>query len=340
MSEPFRVIVIEDDPDVALFSKTVLEKRDLCVVMTIADPRQVGAAVLDFEPDLVITDIELPGASGLELIGVIRELRPGIPVIVMTAHASLDYAVTALRSQADEFLTKPVTSADLVGHVTRLASQSRDAAASAPQKQTVLAIGAHPDDVEVGVGGILAAHTAAGDSVTILTLSRGMRDSGIQGAWSESSAAAAVIGAEVVLEDIPGHALATSPQITEIIRKVVGDLKPTIVYTHSKNDDNQDHRAVHDATLVNSSSARTVACYQGTAATVEFRPNRFVTIDGFTDQKLAMLDCFARDTDDRPDYLEPDFALATARSWSRYGQGAYCEPLEIVRDSADVARAG
>ena len=36
---------------------------------------------------------------------------------------------------------------------------------------------------------------------------------------------------------------------------------------------------------------------------------------------------------------EPDFALATARSWSRYGQGAYCEPLEIVRDSADVARA-
>ncbi|MFM9878031.1 MAG: response regulator [Rhodoglobus sp.] len=338
MSEPFRVIVIEDDPDVALFSKTVLEKRDLCIVMTIADPRLVGAAVLDFEPEVVVTDIELPGASGLELIGVIRELRPGIPVIVMTAHASLDYAVTALRSQADEFLTKPVTSADLVSHVTRLATQARESAATAPQKQVVLAIGAHPDDVEVGVGGILAAHAAAGDSVTILTLSRGMRDSGIHGAWSESSEAAAVIGAQVVLEDIPGHALATSPQITEIIRKVLGDLKPTIVYTQSKNDDNQDHRAVHDATLVSSSTVRTVACFQGTAATVEFRPNRFVTIDGFTDQKLEMLACFARDDADRPDYLAPDFALATARSWSRYGQGSYCEPLEVVRESSDVAR--
>ncbi|MEQ1738045.1 MAG: response regulator, partial [Rhodoglobus sp.] len=169
MSEPFRVIVIEDDPDVALFSKTVLEKRELCEVLTISDPRIVGESVLEFVPDMVITDIELPGASGLELIGVIRELRPGIPIIVMTAHASLDYAVTALRSQADEFLTKPVASADLIAHVTRLSTQAREAAASAPQKQIVLAIGAHPDDVEVGVGGILAAHAAAGDSVTILT---------------------------------------------------------------------------------------------------------------------------------------------------------------------------
>lgn len=339
VSEPFKVIVIEDDPDVALFSKTVLEKRGLCTVITLGDARLVESTVIDFEPDVVITDIELPGASGLELIGIIRQLRPGVPVIVMTAHATLDYAVTALRSQADEFLTKPVTSADLVSHVIRLGTQSREAAATAPTKQVILAIGAHPDDVEVGVGGILAAHAAAGNEVTILTLSRGMRDSGIQGAWNESSNAAAVIGAQVVLEDIPGHALATSSaQISEIIRKVVHDLQPTIVYTHSKNDDNHDHRAVHDATLVNSQNVRTVACFQGTTATVEFRPNRFVTIDGFTDKKIAMLECFAQGTD-RPDYLEPDFALATARSWSRYGQGSYCEPLEIIRDSADVARA-
>jgi LmbE family N-acetylglucosaminyl deacetylase/AmiR/NasT family two-component response regulator len=335
MSEPFRVIVIEDDPDVALFSKTVLEKRDLCTVLTIADPRIVGTSVLEFKPDLVVTDIELPGASGLELIGVIRELRPGIPIIVMTAHASVDYAVSALRQQADEFLTKPITSADLVGHVTRLAAIRREAAESAPQREVVLAIGAHPDDVEVGVGGILAAHMAAGDTVTILTLSRGMRNSGIQGAWNESSNAAAVIGAQVLLEDLPGHALSGSTEITEMIRKVVHDVKPTIVYSHSKNDDNQDHRAVHDATLVNTAKVRTVACYQGTAANVEFRPNRFVTVDGFIDKKVAMLECFAQDAD-RPDYLAPDFALATARSWSRYGQGEYCEPLEIVRDSATV----
>jgi LmbE family N-acetylglucosaminyl deacetylase/CheY-like chemotaxis protein len=334
MSEPIRVIVVEDDADVALFTKTVLEKRDLCVVMTLADPRQVPDAVRDFQPDLLVTDVELPGISGLDLISQVRELRPGIPVIVMTAHASLDYAVTALRNQADEFLTKPVTSADLVAHVTRLAEAARERAASAPPRQIVLAIGAHPDDVEVGAGGILAAHAAAGDSVHVLTLSRGLRDGGIQLAWSEASSAAAVIGAQLMLEDTPEPLSGESA--LAIIRKVVDQVSPTIVYVHSKNDSNHDHRVVHDATLVAATGARTVACYQGTGATVDFRPNRFVSIDDVIDTKLAMLASFAAQGE-RPDYLAPDFAIATARSWSRFGQGAHCEPLEIIRDSAAVA---
>jgi LmbE family N-acetylglucosaminyl deacetylase/CheY-like chemotaxis protein len=338
MSEPFRVIVIEDDADVALFTKTVLEKHELCVVMMIADPRQVDAAVADFAPDLVITDIELPGGSGLELINRIRQIKPGTPVVVMTAHASLDFAVTALRSHADEFLTKPVTSAELVATVTRLAEAARAAAATARKPQVVLAIGAHPDDVEVGVGGILAAHAAAGDSVSILTLTRGMREGGIQGAWNESSSSAAVIGAQMLLEDLPGNGLTSTPQTAEIIQKTVAQLDPSVVYVHSKNDSNLDHRAVHDATLVGAANVLTLACYQGNSATVDFRPNRFVSIDDFTEQKLAMLACYATD-EPRPRALQPDFILATARAWSRYGKASHCEPLEIIRDSADVTHA-
>jgi CheY-like chemotaxis protein/LmbE family N-acetylglucosaminyl deacetylase len=335
MSEPFRVIVVEDDPDVALYSKTVLERRGECVVVTIADARAVPGVVSDFEPDVLVTDIELPGMSGLDLIAQVRDIRPDLPVIVMTAHASVDYAVTALRNQADEFLTKPVTAAALLGHVTRLGAAARLARESAPARQVVLAIGAHPDDVEVGVGGILAVHRAAGDSVTILTLSRGMRDGGIQGAWTESSRSAEVIGARLILEDAVGTTHATASPL-EIIRKVIAEVEPTVLYVHSKNDDNHDHRAVHDAALVAGSKVRTVACYQGTGATVDFRPNRFISIDGHTDAKLEMLACFAGH-DDRPGYLEPDFALATARAWSRYGSGSYTEALEIVRDSAAVA---
>ncbi len=334
MSEPIRVIVVEDDLDVALFTKTVLEKRALCVVMTIADPRLVPTAIEDFEPDLIITDVELPGISGLDLMAQVRGLRPGIPVLVMTAHASLDYAVTALRNQADEFLTKPVSSADLVSHVTRLAALARERAAGAPVRQVVLAIGAHPDDVAVGAGGILAAHAAAGDSVTILTLSQGMRDGGIEDAWNEGSASAALIGAHFILED--GAEPLGAEDTAGVIRKVVAELSPTIVYVHSKNDSIQSHRVVHDAALIATDAALTLACYQGSGATVEFRPNRFVTIDDVIDTKLAMLACFASGGA-RPDYLEPDFAVAIARSWSRYGHGANCEPLEIIRDSTNVA---
>lgn len=333
MAEPFRVVVVEDDADVALYSKTVLERHGECVVVTVADARLAMDVIRDFEPDVLITDIELPGMSGLELITQVREVRPTLPVIVMTAHASVDYAVTALRNNADEFLTKPVTSAALIAHVARLGAAARLAAQAAPKPESVLAIGAHPDDVEAGVGGILAAHRAAGDSVTILTLSRGMRDGGIQTAWVEGSRSAEVIGAQLILEDsdAPG-----SPPLVDMIRKVIAEVNPSTLYVHSRNDSDQDHRAAHDAALVAAGEVRTVACYQGTSATVDFRPNRFVSIDGYTDAKLTMLECFD-DGPQRARYLDADFALATARAWSRYGSGTYVEALEIIRDSASVA---
>ncbi|WP_349897355.1 response regulator [Parafrigoribacterium soli] len=336
MSEPYRVVVVEDDLDVADYTKTVLEKRLGCQVIAVSDPRLARGAIEQLQPDVVITDIEMPGASGLELIATYKEARPGVSIIVMTAHVSVDYAVGALRSQADEFLTKPISTADLVSTVTRLAEAAREAWQNAPARQVVLAIGAHPDDVEIGIGGIIAAHRAAGDSVTILTLSKGTRDGGIRTAWEEGSAAAAIIGATLVLEDSADAQLSSSEPTVGIIKRVISDLRPTVVYVHSNSDRHQDHRAVHDATILATSAVRTIACYQSSTATVDFHPNRFVSIDGFTEAKVAMLECFARNQD-RAKYLQRDFALATARYWSRYGQGDHCEPLEIIRDSSQVS---
>ncbi|MCU1558738.1 MAG: response regulator [Microbacteriaceae bacterium] len=333
--QPYRVIVVEDDADVAFYTKTVLEKRG-CVVHALSDPTLAIAAVASFEPDVVITDIEMPGITGLDLIDQIRAQRPGTPVVVMTAHVSIDYAVAALRSQADEFLTKPVASSDLISVVTRLADEFRRAQAATPPRDVVLAIGAHPDDVELGVGGLLAAHRAAGDAVTILTLSRGARGGEADDRQHESLAAAELIGARLFLEDLVDTQISNGDPTVGIIERVVRETTPTIVYTHSNHDRHQDHRAVHDATLVATRSVRTVACYQSPSATVDFRPNRFVSIDGFTDAKIALLNCFASQADIRW-YLEPDFVVATARYWSRYGGGKSSEPLEIVRDSADVS---
>jgi LmbE family N-acetylglucosaminyl deacetylase len=335
VDEPYRVIVVEDDLDVAFYTKTVLEKRG-CLVQTISDPTLAVTAIAAFEPDVVITDIEMPGLTGLELIDRVRAQAPGTPVVVMTAHVSVDYAVAALRNQADEFLTKPVASADLISVVTRLAGEFRRAKAATPPKEAVLAIGAHPDDVEIGVGGILAAHRAAGDSVTILTLSRGARGGEADDRQHESLASAEYLGARLFLEDLTDTNISNSDPTVGIIERVVRETNPTIVYTHSNHDRHQDHRAVHEATIVATRNVRTVACYQSPSATVDYRPNRFVSIDGFTDAKLALIACFASQADIR-NYMEPDFVLASARYWSRYGTGRSCEPLEIVRESADVS---
>ncbi len=330
-----RVLVVDDDADVALYVKTVLERRAGCRVQTAADGLSGVAAVAEFRPDVVVTDIEMPGLTGLDFIAAIRADHPRLPVVVMTAHVSVEYAVSALRAQADEFLTKPLDSARLVEVVTRLAAEGRARHADEPPAQRVLAIGAHPDDVEIGVGGTLSAHRAAGDEVTILTLSRGSRGGDVTDRQSESLASAELLGARLFLHDLVDTEITSGGPTVRLIEEVVREVAPTVVYTHTDHDRHQDHRAVHAATLVATRSIDTVGCYQSPSATIDFRPTRFVSIDGFLERKLELLACFASQTD-RRSYLDPDFVRATARYWSRFGGGTEVEPLEIVRESSDL----
>jgi LmbE family N-acetylglucosaminyl deacetylase/CheY-like chemotaxis protein len=335
--EAYRVLVVDDDPDVAVYTSTVLERRGGCVVKTITDPAKARAIVDEFRPDVVVTDIEMPGMTGLQLIALLRADQPDLPVVIMTAHITVDYAVAALRSQADEFLTKPIASSDLISIVHRLAAEGRANREAGRPREYVLAVGAHPDDVELGVGGILAAHREAGDTVVILTMSRGGKGGEPGDRQNESLRSADLLGARLFLEDLTDTEISNTGPTIAIIERVIRQVNPTIVYTHSIHDRHQDHRAVHEATLVAARTVDTVACYQSPSATVDFRPSRFVSIDGFTEKKLELLACFDSQASIRK-YLEPDFVLATSRYWSRYlGANDYCEPLEIIRDAEDLS---
>ncbi|HWH98465.1 MAG TPA: PIG-L family deacetylase [Pseudolysinimonas sp.] len=323
MTEPYRILLIDRDLDALPRLKAELELATGGQVM-VTDPHYLLATVAKLEPDVMVA-----AASSVELIPAVRDERPGIPVVIMTSTPTLDDAVRAVRHGATDFLTEVPPAAVLAIRLIELADAYRSGAAGARRRQTVLAIGAHPDDVETGVGGILAAHRALGDELTILTLSQGRREGGMEVAWAEGSASAAIVGARLVLED---HLHNGFQGVLAAITAVVEAVEPSIVYTHSGNDRRQDHRVVHEAAVAACEEVPTVACYHGTTGTIEFAPTRFVPIDGFTESKLAMLACFAT-RGERPEYLSPDFALASARYWSQYGQGSFCEPLEIIRES-------
>jgi len=333
----YRVLVVDDDPDVALYTSTVLERRGGCEVKAITNPTLARAAVDEFRPDVVVTDIEMPGMTGLELIEQLRADQPNLPIIVMTAHVSVDYAVGALRSQADEFLVKPIASPELIAIVQRLAAEGRANREAGRPREYVLAVGAHPDDVELGVGGILAAHRDAGDTVVILTMSRGAKGGEPDDRQHESLHSADLLGARLFLEDLVDTEITSTGPTISIIERVIKQVNPSIVYTHSIHDRHQDHRAVHEAVIVAARAVDTVACFQSPSSTVDFRPSRFVSIDGFTEQKVELLKCFRSQAGIRK-YLEPDFVLASARYWSRFSSGSdYCEPLEIIRDADDLS---
>ena len=328
---PGRVLVVEDDLVTARFLTHILGNRGGFDVTHTADPAIALKRASTETWDLVLTDVEMPGMTGLELLEALRRLAPDLPVAVITANASLDYAVGALRSRADEFLQKPVKPDQLLGIVTALVDKGR--AARRANRQSVLAIGAHPDDVEIGAAGSLLAHRSMGNEVSILTLSRGARGGTESTRASESAMAARVLGATLYHDDLQDTNISESDPTISVISRVVESVQPTVIYTHSFHDVHQDHRNTYRAAMVAVRDIGRVYCFQSPSATVDFRPTRFVNIDEHLERKLMAIDAFASQVEVRA-YLEPDLIQSTARYWSRFGGGRYAEAFEVVRESA------
>jgi two-component system, NtrC family, response regulator HydG len=326
-----RILVVEDDPVSAAYVLHVLRNRGGFTVTHAADPQDALHQATGARWDLVLTDVEMPGMTGIELIGQLRDRAPQLPVAVLTAHPSVDYAVQALRNSADEFLEKPIQPDRLVAVVAGLVAKGR--AAREASRQSVLAIGAHPDDVEIGAAGTLLAHRRMGHDVSILTLSRGARGGVEDTRASESQQAAKVIGATLFHENLRDTSISEGDPTIGVISRIVAEVRPTVIYTHSLHDVHQDHRNTHRAALVAVRGVGRVYCFQSPSATVDFRPSRFVPIDDQLDGKLAAIHAFASQVEIRA-YLEPGLISATARYWSRYSGARYAEPFEVVRESA------
>lgn len=328
-----RILVVEDDPEAASFIIQVLGVRGDFEVTHTADPVAALLRAGTESWDLVLTDVEMPGMTGIELLESLRRAAPELPVAIMTAHASVGSAIGALRSRADEFLEKPLRPAQLTETVSRLVARGR--AERQARRETVLAVGAHPDDVEIGVGGTLAAYHQMGHQVAILTLSRGARGGPEAERAGESRQAAQVLGARLYLEDLEDTRISEGDPTIRIISRVIGEVQPTMIYTHSLHDVHQDHRNTHRAVMVAARKIGRVFCFQSPSATVEFRPTRFVRIDAQLDAKLAAIDAFGSQVALR-EYLEPELISATARYWSRFGEGRYAEAFEVIRDGGAV----
>jgi two-component system, NtrC family, response regulator HydG len=329
-----RILLVEDDPETASFIIKVLAERNGFEVVHTADPAAALLLAGSQAWDVVLTDVEMPGMTGIELLELLRQTDPSLPVAVITAHATVDTAIRALRNRADDFREKPLRPAQLVAMVSGLVVKGR--AARLARREVVLAVGAHPDDVEIGAAGTLVAHRKMGHDVAILTLSRGARGGVESTRAGESEHAAQIIGATLYHESLEDTRISEGDPTIGIISSLIGELRPTVIYTHSIHDVHQDHRNTHRAAMVAAREIGRIYCFQSPSATVDFRPGRFVSIDANLGEKVQAIDAFCSQMAVRA-YLEPDLIEATARYWSRYADGRYAEAFEVIRDGAAIA---
>ena len=121
--KPLQVWLVDDDVSI----RWVLEKalKSGGMLATCFDGADKALAALRTgAPDVLLTDIRMPGRSGLDLLNEIQASRPGLPVIVMTAHSDLDAAVAAYQGGAFEYLPKPFDIDRAVELVRRAAQQA------------------------------------------------------------------------------------------------------------------------------------------------------------------------------------------------------------------------
>ena len=103
----FTILIIDDEKNIREGLGTALELEGYDVKL--AENGEIGLKLIEKgDIDLVITDLRMPGISGEEVIAKVAGESPGIPVIVLTGHGSIDSAVTAMRNGAYDFLTKPL----------------------------------------------------------------------------------------------------------------------------------------------------------------------------------------------------------------------------------------
>src|SRR3989338_9056970 len=124
--------IVDDDPSIRFVLEKALARENL-PTRSFTHPREVLDALADITPgdparqgpQVLVSDIRMPGGSGLQLLEKVRELQPGLPVIIMTAYSDLDSAVSAFQRGAFEYLPKPFDLPKAVELIRRAVEESQ-----------------------------------------------------------------------------------------------------------------------------------------------------------------------------------------------------------------------
>ncbi|WP_233244564.1 nitrogen regulation protein NR(I), partial [Acidovorax sp. HMWF029] len=124
--------IVDDDPSIRFVLEKALARENL-PTRSFTHPREVLDALADVTagdparqgPQVLVSDIRMPGGSGLQLLEKVRELQPGLPVIIMTAYSDLDSAVSAFQRGAFEYLPKPFDLPKAVELIRRAVEESQ-----------------------------------------------------------------------------------------------------------------------------------------------------------------------------------------------------------------------
>lgn len=204
----------------------------------------------------------------------------------------------------------------------------------------ILAIGAHADDVELGIGGTISRHTSEGHSVSILLVTHSAY-SDFEGkvirsreiALSEAIAAAKIMGTDdVSCLDYETKCVTYDVKLIEDINRHISKVKPDVIYTHWDGDINQDHSAISQATIVAGRNIPRILMYRSNwyKSYKHFDSNFYVDISDHIDTKVSAIRAHESETSRRgEDWV--DFFKNQCRNYGQESGVRYAEAFQIIK---------
>ena len=197
--------------------------------------------------------------------------------------------------------------------------------------QRILAIGAHPDDIEIAAGATLAKQRDSGNYVYGLILTNGQVGGNGSKRKLEAGDGAVFLGLDdFKISDFPDTRLHEYPnEILKEIESTINQIKPDIIYTHSAHDIHQDHQVVHDATLRAARRSSNILCYESPSASLDFIPQYFVEVSDYVEVKIEAIRSHW-DQRNKP-YMKPEKVRSKLAFRGEQARVDFAEGFEVVR---------
>ena len=193
----------------------------------------------------------------------------------------------------------------------------------------IVAIGAHPDDIEYGCGGTLMRHAKRGDNVTFIVMSRGERGGDPEARVQEARETARKMGADIRMFEYPDADIPQGHEVIDKLEKVIRELNPTRVYTHSVKDTHQDHRSVAYASIAAARFVPEILAYESPSLYLKFTPNYYVDITNYIDKKVDILNRFA--SQNGKDYMKINAIRGLSQFRGLAPSVSHAEAFEVIR---------
>jgi len=154
----------------------------------------------------------------------------------------------------------------------------------------ILALGAHPDDIEAGCGGTLIKYAINGHRIFLMVLTAGEQGAAREVRTREQEQAAKYLRAEKIYwGGYPDTKLLVEPRLIQKVERVVRDVDPHFIFVHFHDDTHQDHRHLAVSTVTATRYTKNVMFYEG-PTTQNFSPTVFVDIDAVLEDKIQALE--------------------------------------------------